>query len=97
MLIELINSFNWWIAIGIFFAYILIDGGYAYYTYTVTQYRPKTAATTGTIMHILLAFGVFNYVNNLLYVIPLCFGSWIGTYIVVKRKKAIDGHHKIRL
>lgn len=97
MLTELINSFNWWIAIAIFFSYILIDGGYAYYTYTVTEYRPKMAATTGVMMHILLAFGVFSYVHNFLYVIPLCFGSWIGTYIVVKRKKIIDGHKTIRL
>jgi len=96
-MIELLNSFNWLIAIAIFFAYILIDGGYAYYTYTVTEYRPGMAATTGVVMHILLVFGVVSYVHNLLYVIPLCFGSWVGTYIVVKRKKSLDGHRKMCL
>ena len=37
-------------------------------------------------MHFLIAFGVLNYVQYYLYVLPLALGSWIGTYIVVKWK-----------
>jgi uncharacterized membrane protein YfcA len=69
----------------IFFAYILIDGMYAYYTQAIVKKRAFVSATTGALMHFLIAFGVLNYVQNFLYVIPLALGSWIGTYLVVKR------------
>ncbi len=41
-------------------------------------------------MHFLLAFGVVNYVGNFLYVVPLALGSWIGTYLVVRREEIKD-------
>lgn len=74
-------------AVLVFFAYILVDGAYAYYTLAVASLRPKTSATVGSLMHFLIAFGVLNYVKNYLYVIPLVLGSWLGTYIVVKYSK----------
>lgn len=66
-------------------AYIIIDGLYAYYTIQISKRNALSAATTSGIMHFLLAIGVLNYVQNFLYVIPLAIGSWLGTYIVVKR------------
>lgn len=71
----------------IFFAYLVIDALYVYYTYSVVKKRPFSAATTGFVMHLLLAIGVINYVENYLYVIPLALGSWCGTYLVVAREK----------
>jgi hypothetical protein len=79
------QSFDFKIALVVFFAYLLIDAMYAYYTLAVTQKKPLTAASVGAVMHFLIAFGVLNYVQNYLYVIPLALGSWVGTYIVVKR------------
>jgi len=58
---------------------------YAYYTIAVMKKKPLTAASIGASMHFLIAFGVLNYVQNYLYVIPLALGSWIGTYLVVQR------------
>jgi len=72
----------------IFVAYLLIDGLYAYYTFAVVKKKPFSAATTGFLMHFLLAVGVINYVNNFLYVIPLALGSWFGTYLVVARERS---------
>ena len=72
----------------IFVAYILIDGMYAYYTIAVIKKRPVVSATTGALMHFLIAFGVLNYVQNFLYVIPLALGSWVGTYLVVSRDRS---------
>ncbi len=65
--------------------YIVVDGMYAYYTLKVSEKKPVHAATSGALMHFLLAVGVLSYVQNYLYIIPLAVGSWIGTYIVVKR------------
>jgi hypothetical protein len=78
------QSFDPKTALVVFFAYLLIDAMYAYYTLVVTRKKPVTAASVGALMHFLIAFGVLSYVENYLYVIPLALGSWFGTYIVVK-------------
>jgi hypothetical protein len=33
-----------------------------------------------------LNLSVLNYVQNYLYLIPLALGSWIGTFIIVKKE-----------
>ncbi len=85
-------SFSWqtlspWLALLVFVAYVFIDGMYAYYTIAVTKRRPFASATTGALMHFLIAFGVLNYVQNYLYLIPLALGSWVGTYLIVSLDK----------
>lgn len=81
------SDFNFGIAFLIFAAYLVVDALYAYYTLSVTKRKPFAAATTGSFMHFILAFGVLSYVQNFLYVIPLALGSWIGTYIIVERER----------
>lgn len=78
------QSFDIKIAVVVFVAYLVVDAMYAYYTITVIKKRPIASATTGALMHFLIAFGVLNYVQNYLYIIPLALGSWVGTYMVVK-------------
>ncbi len=85
-------SFSWsmlnpWLALLVFVAYVLIDGMYAYYTIAVTKRRPVASASVGALMHFLIAFGVLNYVQNYLYLIPLALGSWVGTYLIVSLDK----------
>lgn len=60
---------------------------YAYYTLSVIKKRPVASATVSFMMHFIIAFGVFNYVHNFLYVLPLAIGSWIGTYLVVEKER----------
>lgn len=78
------QQFDSKVALIVFAAYFLTDAMYAYYTLAVTRKKPARAASVGALMHFLIAFGVLNYVQNYLYVIPLACGSWIGTYIVVR-------------
>lgn len=77
------------IALTVFVAYVLVDAMYAYYTIAVTQKRPIASASVGAMMHFFIAFGVLNYVQNYLYIIPLALGSWVGTYIVVRYDKQL--------
>lgn len=77
-------------ALAVFLIYILVDGMYAYYTLAVSKKKAFASATTGACMHFLLAFGVISYVQNYLYLIPLAAGSWLGTYIVVKKFDSLD-------
>lgn len=80
----LIQNFDFVLAAVIFVAYIAIDALYAYYTLAVTGRHAFSSATSGLVIHFLLAFGVINYVQNYLYIIPLALGSWVGTYVMVK-------------
>lgn len=79
-----ISSLDITVAFGVFLAYAIVDGLYVYYTLTVTRKKPAAAATSGILIHVLVIFGVLSYVENILYVIPLVFGSWLGTYFTVK-------------
>lgn len=74
-------------AVLVFLAYAAIDGFYAKYTLDVVAHKPFAAATIGSLMHFLLAFGVLSYTENWLYLFPLAAGSWVGTFITVKRAK----------
>jgi|SRR6185369_4104327 len=78
------QSFSFALAAVIFLAYVVIDALYAFYTLSVTKRKPFSSATSGLVIHFLLAFGVINYVQNYLYVIPLALGSWVGTFLMVK-------------
>lgn len=84
------QNFDIKIAAIVFVAYLVVDAMYAYYTITVIKKKPVTSATIGALMHFLIAFGVLNYVQNYLYVIPLALGSWVGTYLVVRRELKQD-------
>ena len=74
-------------------AYVLIDGMYAYYTLAVVDRKPVVSATIGALMHFLIAFWVLSYVQNYFYVIPLALGSWVGTFLIVKRYPSSDIVH----
>ena len=80
-----LESFNFLTALVVFIIYIFIDGMYAYYTLAISNKKAFESATVGALMHFLIAFGVLNYIQNYLYVIPLALGSWIGTYLIVKK------------
>ncbi len=81
------EKFDIKIALMIFSAYFAIDAMYALYTFSVVKKKPLTSSSIGALMHFLLAFGVINYVQNYLYIIPLAMGSWVGTFIIVSREK----------
>lgn len=84
-------DFDYLIALLIFISYIVVDALYAHYTIKVSERQPVSSATTGSIIHVLIAFGVLNYVNNLVYLIPIVIGSWIGTYWgVIRNVKTKD-------
>lgn len=84
----MLSSFDFGIGALVFVSYILIDALYARYTLSVVKLNEWSAATTGVIIHAFLAFGVINYTQNFLYIIPLLLGSWVGTFFFVRRERA---------
>ncbi len=78
---------NLMICAALFVAYVVIDALYAVYTIATTKMQPVKAATTGAIIHALVAYGVIEYTKDWRYIAPIIAGSWIGTYLAVFRAK----------
>ncbi|QQS20926.1 MAG: hypothetical protein IPL87_05305 [Candidatus Moraniibacteriota bacterium] len=83
------GNFSYSQALLIFFAYVIVDALFAKYTIDVSHLNEYKAAFTGMLTHVLLAFGVINYTQNWLYILPLILGSWIGTFLMIKREKSL--------
>jgi hypothetical protein len=77
------HDFNWWTALTVFVVYILFDILYALYVICVSQQRAMAAGVVSSVLYSLGAYGVMNYTHNVLYLIPLGVGAFIGTYIAV--------------
>lgn len=81
------DSFSYDKALLVFIAYIAVDALFARYTLDIVKLDEYRAASVGMTTHILLAFGVINYTQNWLYVIPLSIGSWLGTFFIVRKER----------
>lgn len=82
------NDFSWTTAGMIFVTYVAIDMLYAWYVICVGERRACTAAMLTSVIYSLLAFGVVSYSKNIFYLIPLASGAFIGTFVMVRLKKA---------
>lgn len=81
------NDFSYTTAAMVFFTYVVIDMLYAWYILCVGKRQAITASVLTSIIYSLLAFGVVSYSQNILYLIPLASGAFIGTYLTVQFKK----------
>ena len=78
---------NLWIALTLFTATFILDWIEANYVIAVTHRHPLMAGLCRMGVLFIMAFGVINYVENPLYVAPICIGSFCGTYFTIWRKK----------
>ena len=83
-------EFDYIIAITIFIAYLSLDWLYTIYTIALVDRRKLLAANIGIGIYLLGAFGVINYVGDWIYIIPMCAGGWIGTYLSVWHQQIKD-------
>jgi len=60
---------------------------WGFYLQSVTSQKAALAATSGSAIHIIAAFTVISYMSDWRYIIPMVIGSWIGTYLIVRRDK----------
>ena len=78
------KDFSWYTAALVFVVYVVFDILYALYVIFVGQKRAIAASFTGSLLYSLGAVGVMSYTHNILYIIPLSLGAFVGTYIAVK-------------
>lgn len=80
-------DFHWGVALVVFLTYVLIDILYAFYVIYVGKRDALKAALSSSALYSLAAYGVITYSRNIVYVIPLALGAFLGTYLVVKYMK----------
>lgn len=74
-------------AVGVFLLTAGMDALHAVYTKAVGDERAVLAASSGSVIYIVSAFAVIQYTQDWRYVIAMCAGSWVGTYVMVRRKR----------
>jgi hypothetical protein len=81
------HDFHWGTALIVFLTYVLIDILYAFYVIYVGKRDAVKSALASSALYSLAAYGVITYSRNIVYVIPLALGAFLGTYLVVKYMK----------
>src|SRR5271154_4440482 len=71
------------IAIAVFFATIVTDAVYVFFTAAVASRHRVRAASWSSVWYLLSAFAVINYTGNPVYVVFAALGSWVGAYFSV--------------
>lgn len=71
----------------VFVTYFLIDILYAFYVIYVGKRDAMRSALASSALYSLAAYGVITYSRNIMYVLPLAAGAFLGTYVIVKFKK----------
>lgn len=86
---EAIDSFNLFIAFGLFILYCLVEALDASLTFSITQHRSVKSAVTTIILYIILGVEVLAFVSNYLYAIPIALGAGLGSYLLVEHEKKL--------
>lgn len=83
----LINSFqqiNIWIFLGLIVLYFILDIIYSNYVISIGRLRALKTANYSTFLMFLTGLATFEYVQNIWYLLPICLGSWLGSFISIK-------------
>lgn len=81
------TEINWLLFFGLFFMTFMLDLIEVTFVMSVQNLQAVRAASCRLLIMFIMAVGVMNYVANPLYIIPICLGSFCGTYFTVSRKK----------
>ena len=65
----------------LFVVYFIFDILYAKYILAVSKLRALRSANISAVLYILSAIGTLSYVDNILYIVPILGGTWLGTYL----------------
>lgn len=89
-----INEFSFFIASIIFITYFILDMFYAYYILCIESRQNLMSSFMAGMITSLSAFGVVSFSKNMLYVIPLFFGAFAGTYATMKLKEILQSRKR---
>lgn len=78
------QSINILLWLTLFIISIFYDIVYAKYIISISRLNALKSANLSVILYAIVAISTINYISNPLNVIPIIFGSWIGTYVIIK-------------
>jgi len=81
---DIFSTFSWTTAAIVFVVYVFFDILYALYVICVSRRQAVAASAISAVLYSLGAYGVMNYLHNILYLLPLALGAFIGTYVAVR-------------
>lgn len=71
----------------LFFVSIIYDIVYTKSVLHISRLDAAPAANLSVVLYLMMAYGTVNYMSNLLNLIPLALGAWVGTYGILKWEK----------
>lgn len=87
MSLAALTSIDPLIAGAVFASSFVLDWLYTRYTYYLMQKRAEMAATLAFIWHLLGAVMVVQYADNAAYILFVCAGGALGTWVTVRRER----------
>jgi uncharacterized membrane protein YfcA len=92
---------NPWVCLGLFVLYIALDAIYSNYVFSLNRLHAVNTANFSAALIFLTGLATFEYVHNLWYLLPMCVGAWIGSYVSVrvekkKKKKRADARKLLK-
>jgi hypothetical protein len=75
------------IALAVFVSAFVLDFMYGRYTYYIISMKAEMAATIAFVWHMLSATIVVQYAGNSAYILFLCLGGCLGTYLTVWQRR----------
>ncbi len=82
-IVELWKTFNPLIAIGVMMSFVIIDTLHGIYALSVMANNRRRACGAAFVANTIMGLGIFTYVNNILYVLPVAMGASFGTFIAM--------------
>jgi hypothetical protein len=75
------------IAVAVFVSAFALDYLYARYTYYIISMKAEMAATLAFVWHMLSASVIVQYAENSSYILFMCLGGSLGTYLTVWQRR----------
>lgn len=89
IIFEALCAVNPWIFTGLAVLYFALDTLYSKYVLSIGRLKPLSTANYSALLILLTGLATSEYVRNLWYLVPMCFGAWLGSFVSVEieRKK----------
>jgi uncharacterized membrane protein len=83
------EAFNWFVAIGLFLLYMIVEWLDSGLTLMITRHESIKSASTTMILYLILGIEILALVSNYLYIIPTALGAFVGVYLLLEHEKKV--------
>lgn len=84
MLIDSLKQVNPWICLGLIALYFILDALYSNYVISIGRLKAMKTANYSALLILLTGIATIKYVQNIWYLLPICIGAWLGSFVSIK-------------